>query len=560
MRLSWPIATDSPASALNSSKPSSDAPEQTSASSTAISTSSHNSSSPTTSCPSYRFLRVNATESGATVQFQKVLKTATIAHHKKLRAAEVKKRESSLQVDSKTAKSNVDEDQEFKAWLKTQAVDQYTLNPRASCRKLRMFPTADQRKILDRWVLGCKKTWNMATDLVNKKKIDPVAQDMDQRIVTKAGLQKPGLGLGRSAAHALCVPAQIRKKVTRRLEANYKAAATNAKGNRFRMHPVRYDDMGDGAFEVEHQYTQLNLSERWVRFHMSDVPKASKGGVLFPGRIKIQKQSRKDKRPIAPAAHDMVVIKRNGRYFLCVPRFDKVPNVGIMAPDDHVINEHSVIALDPGVRVFLTGWCPGTGVVTEFGRQEELEARLRRAKDRERGVNARMADMAGIATKVCQKFPNASADELKRQYGRRMRNLRSRRHKHAARQENIIHDFHEQTASSLLRQYRHVILPRFSSKGINRLNVSEGLKQYAKQLNHFKFRERLLQKTWRHPGSVVWLCGEHYTTMMCGRCGENNRNVGASKVFKCPTCAATAPRDAHAARNIYLKIGFGTPQ
>jgi hypothetical protein len=48
------------------------------------------------------------------------------------------------------------------------------------------------------------------------------------------------------------------------------------------------------------------------------------------------------------------------------------------------------------------------------------------------------------------------------------------------------------------------------------------MKAYAKSLDHFSFRQRLLQKTWEFPGSRVWIGGEHYTTLMCGACGKCN--------------------------------------
>ena len=462
----------------------------------------------------------------------------------------------------------VESDEDFHVWLKTQYPSPEDTKLRASCRKIRMFPNAKQARILDRWILATKKTWNMATDLVNKGKANPIAAELDRRVITKAALAASRANLplamrqSRSAVHVCRAPAEIRKKVTRRFDANYRAAVSNLGENkRFRMHPVPYDDRGNGAFEVEHQYAKLSLTERWVRFHDPETA-CEKAGVLFPGRIKLQKKGRlahKEKRPLAFDDHDMSVVKRHGRYFLCVPHFEHAA-AAESAPDDHVIDEHATVALDPGVRVFATGWCPGTGQTVEYGRQKELQSRLKRARDHEVGIGKRLDDKKKTMLRVAEKYGGISARNLRKKQWFVEGKLRAMRHKHSDRQDNIVREFHLKTATELLKRYRHIILPRFSSKSIHKLNVSEATKEYARRLNHFKFRERLLQKTWRHPGTVVWLCGEQYTTMMCGRCGINNRNVKGAEIFKCAKCGATAPRDAHAARNIYLKIGFGSHQ
>jgi len=46
---------------------------------------------------------------------------------------------------------------------------------------------------------------------------------------------------------------------------------------------------------------------------------------------------------------------------------------------------------------------------------------------------------------------------------------------------------------------------------------------------------------------------ESYTSKTCTKCGEQNKNLGSSKHFKCSKCGLEIDRDINGARNIYLK-------
>ena len=51
---------------------------------------------------------------------------------------------------------------------------------------------------------------------------------------------------------------------------------------------------------------------------------------------------------------------------------------------------------------------------------------------------------------------------------------------------------------------------------------------------------------------------ESYTSKICGRCGFYHKNLGGSKVFRCPNkeCGHVAERDGSAARKILLLFIF----
>ena len=70
--------------------------------------------------------------------------------------------------------------------------------------------------------------------------------------------------------------------------------------------------------------------------------------------------------------------------------------------------------------------------------------------------------------------------------------------------------------------------------------------------SHYAFRQRL-HKARERPWVTVHLVTEEYSSKTCGVCGCIHRNLGGSKVFKCPACHAVMDRDANGARNILLK-------
>lgn len=585
-------------------------------------------------------------------------RSAVKKHRLPIRRAEISRRAELIAVrsgiDKKTeskeerakrrdhARDSVKNDERWQAWLLTQRPDPSTLRLKAACRKIRMYPTREQRRILETYVRGAKATWNMAADMFNKREIhieEVDARSLDRKIVTAEGLLQAHK---RKANFLARTPAQIRKLTTRRFEANVKTVLKNEQnavwrlGGDARRKPIVFKTWParkhGAAFGVEAQYTALHLSacgqDNWVRFHASDTP-CTKDGTMFPGRIRLQPTHKKDRKPprdilraceeAGQKLSDMTVVRQRGIYYLCVPTFERasdeimvelearekeirdsllddsgggassngkkrrredgeprassrLPAEGGGGGEEEKIDETRIVALDPGVRTFLTGFCPGTGDTLEYGRREDVRRRhnhLTRKQDKikERlSKEARAELRAQVAKRTERRLGREPARaELRAAFRKKLYGLRRGLRKYKTREDNAILQLHLQTASELLAKFDHVILPRFSTLNIHRLPISDAEKRFAKRLNHFKFRERIQQATWRFAGrKTVWLCSEAQTTMCCGSCGRLNRNVGAATEFACPwsrqgQCAlARVGRDAHAARNIYLKTAFGT--
>ena len=423
-------------------------------------------------------------------------------------------------------------------------------------RKVRMLPTREQRHVLDRWLLGAKKTWNMAVCLVNTHPSLADAPVLDRLVVTAAALKAQHHGAG----WVVTCPSAIRKGVVRRLVANVASARTNGKGRRFRMHPIPYADRGNGILELEHQYTEVGAD--WVRPYAAETLETNPKSAWYTGRIALRVPKR-ERHPIPIAAtRDVKILKERGRYYFVYVAVEERAAESLCpdAPDAAPVAGR-IVALDPGVRTFMTGFDAATGETLEFG-DAEFRKRIDASLDRRDAIDRVLCDdqrRLALYRREQRLRPDASATELKRRYHRRLRSLRAGRIKYEQRAKNAVRDMHWKTATALLSRFEHVILPRFSSRNIHQLHVADATKRYARVQGHFAFRQRLLHKAWASFPSVrVWLCGEHYTTKTCGACGTIN-DIKGEETFRCSArCGLTAPRDAHAARNIYLKICFGT--
>jgi putative transposase len=191
-----------------------------------------------------------------------------------------------------------------------------------------------------------------------------------------------------------------------------------------------------------------------------------------------------------------------------------------------------VVALDPGVRTFLTGYSPHDGRVTEFGAQD--------------------------IQRLC--LLTHHIDKAIR-HKQRLR-MRKARLKMFRRVRGLTDQAHWQCAHHLCSRYDVILLPEF---GVQKM-VSKrdpvtggwtrniGKKTCRRMLlwSHYKFKMRLFEKA-KQWGKTVVIVNEAYTSKTCSGCGWLNHNLGSSKRFECRKCCLRKDRDLNAARNILLK-------
>jgi putative transposase len=233
---------------------------------------------------------------------------------------------------------------------------------------------------------------------------------------------------------------------------------------------------------------------------------------------------------------------RLGHFYLIVPRPLAMHNNSTsesshrddMDVEHKTTTKRGVIALDPGVRTFLTGYT-STGECVEWGKNDIQ--RLYRL---------------GLGMDKLQRKAACSTTAQKRKRYRRAW------HRMSERIRNLRLDFHHKCAKWLCSNFAVILLPTLGTTQMsNRSKRSISSTSVRKMLtwSHAQFRDRLSEKARQFDHThVVVDVDEAYTSKTCGQCGRLHHKLGASKHFRCGYCDFEGDRDFNAARNILMKF------
>ena len=107
--------------------------------------------------------------------------------------------------------------------------------------------------------------------------------------------------------------------------------------------------------------------------------------------------------------------------------------------------------------------------------------------------------------------------------------------------------------------FTHVLRPDFRVSHLTRKyrRLSARISRRMRSLSLYSFKCEL-KRVSKNMGLIVITVDESYTSKICGRCGFYHKNLGGSKVFRCPNkeCGHVAERDGSAARKILLLFIF----
>ena len=193
-------------------------------------------------------------------------------------------------------------------------------------------------------------------------------------------------------------------------------------------------------------------------------------------------------------------------------------------------NQADVVAIDPGVRTFLSTWSPN-GEAYKLGDGDSTKA----------------YDMLIRADKLIKSIAKSSG----RSKWRKSHVLARLR----ARIENVQRDLHYQCAAFLTSKYDSILIPVFGSQRMSsKMNRRLTTKTVRSMLGmgHYAFRQRLKEVAQRR-GITVTECTEEYTSKTCSCCGWINPSLGGAKTFACRECGSRIDRDLQGAFNIFLK-------
>ena len=211
---------------------------------------------------------------------------------------------------------------------------------------------------------------------------------------------------------------------------------------------------------------------------------------------------------------------RYGQYHLSVPYDEKLP------PERE--NQARVVALDPGVRSFLTWYCADS--VGKIG--EGAFFRIQRLCERLDDLLSRAA-----------KSPS-----------RRRRNMRRAANRMRLRIENLVAELHRQAARFLVNNFDVILLPTFETSEMverGRRRIRSKTVRNLLSLAHYRFKLFVRHKA-AETGAIVLDVNEAYTSKTVSWTGEMLENLGGASVVVAQD-GERMDRDYNGARGIYLR-------
>jgi putative transposase len=364
-------------------------------------------------------------------------------------------------------------------------------------RKIRLFPTPEQKLILNKWFSTARWTYNRTVASIregcdrNKKSLRATCVNNDLWLTPELSWVKD-------------TPYDIRDEAMNDVLKAYKTSIA-AKRKKFVVSFKSRKATSDSIALLAKHYKTRGI------FHPSFwTPMPLDASEPLPDKLEYDCRLQRT---------------RLGKFYLCVPRPLQRKTIAPEYP--------SVIALDPGVRTFQTGYCPD-GSTSSFG-------------DRDIGRIANICRRVDKLQSKCDK-----ADHHKQRYRMRQALQRMR-----DRIRNLVGDCHHKVAKQLCSNYTTVLLPLFETRNmVSRIKRRIGGKTARMMLtwSHYRFRQTLLNKAREYPWIEVIIVDESFTSKTCGRCGCLHNTLGSSKIFFCPQCEFTLDRDVNGARNILLKF------
>lgn len=223
---------------------------------------------------------------------------------------------------------------------------------------------------------------------------------------------------------------------------------------------------------------------------------------------------------------DCRLVSFYGDYYICLPT---------IVPQHKTEKQGRVVALDPGIRNFLTFFSDNC-----FGWLGE-------------NANLKIQKLCFKLDKLISKISKAKSQQKKR-----LKNAATRLR---GKIKYLVDELHKKTARFLVDNFDVILLPTFEtsimSKKAKRRIRSKSVRQML-TLSHYKFKKFIKHKA-NEFNKIVIDVNEAYTSKTVSWTGEIINNLGGSKIIKSRIDGRTMNRDLNGARGIYLRALVDTP-
>ena len=366
-------------------------------------------------------------------------------------------------------------------------------------RKIRLYPDAGQRAELRRWFGAARYAYNQTVELLTAEDAPPAVKTKVRDVIL------PTLPpWHRSAPREVLVGAVFDacRAVSAVKKRNAELAKDKSRGR-------RQDE------DFAHVRFRSRKNPRQIFTVQADC--VSGKGIY---RTKLGDIRMAEKLPTLKNRNICRLSLRYGQYHLAVPYDEK------LAPARE--NQARVVALDPGVRSFLTWYCADS--VGKIG--EGAFFRIQRLCERLDGLLSRAA-----------KSPS-----------RKRRNMRRAANRMRLRIENLVAELHRQAARFLVDNFDVILLPGFETSEMverGRRRIRSKTVRNLLTLAHYRFKLFIRHKA-AETGATVLDVSEAYTTKTVSWTGEVLEGLGGASVIVAQD-GERMDRDYNGARGIYLR-------
>ena len=355
-------------------------------------------------------------------------------------------------------------------------------------RRIRIYPSQQQKQLFKQWFGVERKVYNTCINHFNKKDIE-----------FKGWMKMSTLVLhSLTEDYMKAVPYQIKNMA---VKDSYTARQTNCKKTKKTGKPFN-----------------LRYKSRKDPIQSCYIPKSavSESGIYYTisGKLKFS-----EREWLKYDICDCRLILDHGRWYLSIPQ-----KIKIMPTE----NQGGIVALDPGVRNFLTYF-------SEDGRFGWL------------GIHA-FDRIMKLNLKCDKLLSRLGLTKNKRQKGKLKRTLNRTYH----RIQDLVDELHWKCINYLVHNFSVIVFPPFEVKGMTKKGrkLRKSVVRSMLALRFFDFKERLKQKC-KECGVLYIEQNESYTSKTNSFTGELMNNLGSKEWFMYD--GIKVHRDLNGARNILIR-------
>lgn len=256
--------------------------------------------------------------------------------------------------------------------------------------------------------------------------------------------------------------------------------------------------------------------------------------------------------------NDCRLIKDYNKYYLCIP---------IKKPIIEKKEALNYCGIDPGIRTFMNVFSNNGYYKYEYNKEEinKINKKIYKLTGKRKYNSEEI-----LKNKIEKLKENIKKRKIKEKLKERLikyeniyknktkfskRKYRKKTiSKYDKRKSNLIDELHWKTINDIVKNNDYIFYGDIKSHNIVKNKNNHNLNKNTNDLKFYKFKQRLIEKVEEY-NKQIYIVNEAYTTQTCSYCGNINKNVKSSEIYKCTNinCNIHIDRDMNAAKNILMK-------